>query len=68
MTGNELLTALETLGWTRAEFAAKTGVHRNTISRWVNGSVNIPIVVAEYLTMAIDVKNAGEKLIKIVNS
>lgn len=49
MTIEELEHALRGLGWKGSDFCRKTGVSRNTISRWVNGHTEIPPWVASYL-------------------
>ncbi len=49
MTIEELEQALRGLGWKGADFMRKTGVSRNTISRWLNGHTEIPPWVPSYL-------------------
>lgn len=42
MSGYRLGLCLITLGWSVPELARRTGEHRNTIRRWVDGSQAIP--------------------------
>ena len=47
MTGQELKSALERLGWSQAELGRRLGVHVNTVTNWVNNGA--PPHVVEYL-------------------
>lgn len=45
MTGPELRAALDELGLTQAEFAAFTGLHEQTVSKYVRGALDVPLIV-----------------------
>jgi plasmid maintenance system antidote protein VapI len=49
MTKAELADALHALRWKQADLARKLGVHQNTVSTWITGSVAVPAYVAEYM-------------------
>lgn len=56
MTPQEFQAALKTLDWKIADFCRLAGVHRNTVSRWVNGQGDIPLWVSRFLAMAQEIK------------
>jgi transcriptional regulator with XRE-family HTH domain len=41
MTGSELRTRRQALGWTQQALAERLGVPRNTIARWERGELRI---------------------------
>lgn len=50
-------TYLRELGWSKKEFSLRTGVHPNTISKWVDGA---PGYAMAYVRLAVDVKRVLE--------
>lgn len=58
MTGKELRTALDILGWDKVELAERIGAHRNSVSRWLKRGC--PIVVARYLKLKIAIKKTED--------
>ena len=50
MTGTDLRNALWALGLTQKEFATKTGIRAESVSRYIRGHVPVPRLVE----MAID--------------
>jgi DNA-binding transcriptional regulator YiaG len=54
MTPDELRAALRTLGWTQTELARRTGVSRDSVSRWTGGEVPPPPWCAAYLGAMLD--------------
>lgn len=49
MTPDAFLAALAAVGWKQSDFCTKTGVDKNTPSRWVNGITPVPAWVPAYL-------------------
>jgi len=49
MTPDQFTAALAKLGWKQSDFCRKTGVSKNTPSRWVNGETPIQAWVSAYL-------------------
>ncbi len=60
----ELDAQLRALGWKGADFSRKTGVSRNTISRWVNGHTPIPEWVPSYLAAMLAIYRLYETVVK----
>jgi len=62
MTTDEFKTALDELGWKQATFSRRTGVTRNTVWRWMNGTegMEIPQWAAEYLRVLVLTKRVLE--------
>jgi transcriptional regulator with XRE-family HTH domain len=56
MIGRDLKAALDTLGWSQAEFARRIDVHPNTVSAWVNDkpSISGPALAFLKLTLAVE--------------
>jgi len=52
MTKEQLTNNLRKLGWSQADFAKKTGVHRNAVNRWCTGKAKVPKVVDMYFELA----------------
>lgn len=44
-TGAELRAALDALGLTQTEFAVYAGLHEQTISKYVRGALDVPLIV-----------------------
>lgn len=61
----EFESALAELGWKQSDFCRKTGVERNTPSRWVNGKTPIPAWVNAYLGAMRDIKQLHAKYIEV---
>ena len=49
MTPEQFTQALAALDWKQSDFCRKTGVSKNTPSRWVNGDTPIQAWVPAYL-------------------
>jgi len=49
MTPEEFTSALAALGWKQSDFCRKSGVTKQTPSRWANGQSPIPLWVGAYL-------------------
>lgn len=49
MSPEEFTSALGALGWKQSDFCRKTGVTKQTPSRWANGQTPIPLWVLAYL-------------------
>lgn len=45
---------LEALGWKQSDFCRKTGVSKDTPSRWAKGQTPIPLWVGAYLGAMLD--------------
>jgi len=56
MTPDDFTAALIALAWKQADFCRKTGVTKQTPSRWANGLTPIPLWVAAYLGAMQDIK------------
>lgn len=63
MTPEQFAQALDALGWTQAEFCRKTGVSRNTPSRWTLGDAPIASWVPAYLEAMQDLARLHAKYI-----
>jgi len=49
MTPEEFTSALAVLGWKQSDFCRKSGVTKQTPSRWANSQSPIPLWVGAYL-------------------
>jgi len=49
MTPEQFTVALASLGWKQSDFCRKTGVTKQTPSRWANNLSPIPLWVGAYL-------------------
>lgn len=49
MTADELVAALDTIGWTPHRLAQRLGIHETRTRRWVKGAYPIPDNVAGWL-------------------
>lgn len=56
MTIEEFEAALKTLDWKGSDFCRAAGVGRNTVSRWRTGETEVPLWVAKFLGMALEIK------------
>jgi hypothetical protein len=63
MTVEEFESAIATLGWKGSDFCRAAGVGSNTVSRWRNHHVPIPLWVDKFLGMAIEVKRLHDKFL-----
>lgn len=61
MTPQEFTAALEKLGWKQSDFCRKTGVSKNTPSRWVHGDTPIQAWVPAYLGVVQDLADLHTK-------
>ena len=63
MTPKEFTDALAALGWKQSDFCRKSGVTKQTPSRWANGLSPIPLWVGAYLGSMQDIVNLHSKYI-----
>lgn len=56
MTPEAFAAALAELGWKQADFCRKTGVAKQTPSRWANGQTPIQPWVPAYLGAMLEIK------------
>ena len=64
MTPTEFMQALADIGWKQSDFCRKTGVDKNTPSRWVNGLTAIPKWVPAYLGAMGEIKRLHATYVK----
>jgi transcriptional regulator with XRE-family HTH domain len=65
MTGTEFIQALAELGWKQTDFCGRTGLHRNTTSRWVTGEVPVPEWVDAFLGAMLAIKRLHDTFISV---
>lgn len=53
----KLKTSLAELNWTQSRFAKTTGYNVNTITRWVVGHTEVPVIVLKYLDALIRIQH-----------
>lgn len=56
MSPEEFTAALAALGWKQSDFCRKTGVAKQTPSRWANGQTPIQPWVRAYLGAMLEIK------------
>lgn len=56
MAPDDFTASLAALAWKQSDFCRKTGVTKQTPSRWANGLTPIPLWVAAYLGVMQDIK------------
>jgi len=49
LTPAQFATALDALGWKQADFARRTGLTVQAVSKWATGQVATPLWAGEYL-------------------
>ncbi|WP_194164406.1 hypothetical protein [Lacisediminimonas profundi] len=59
----EFKDQLSALSWKQADFCRKTGVERNTPSRWINGRTPIPDWVPAYLGAMLAIMKLYEQFV-----
>lgn len=64
MTPEQFTQALAALGWKQSDFCRKTGVSKNTPSRWVNGETPIQSWVPAYLGAMQEIKRLHQVYIE----
>lgn len=64
MSAAEFLEALDRLGWKQSDFCRKTGVSKNTPSRWANGATPIPVWVPAYLGAMTEIRRLHDTYVK----
>lgn len=60
MTPAEFEEALKSLGWKPVDFCRLAGLHKNTVSRWMNNHVDIPLWATKFLGMAQEIKRLAK--------
>ena len=63
MTPDEFTQALAALGWKQSDFCRKTGVSKDTPSRWASGKTPIQAWVPAYLGAMQDLAHLHAKYI-----
>lgn len=63
MTPQEFTDALAVLGWKQSDFCRKTGVSKDTPSRWASGKTPIPAWAPAYLGAMLDLAALHAKYI-----
>ncbi len=63
MTPEQFTAALDKLCWKQSDFCRKTGVSKNTPSRWVNGETPIQAWVPAYLGAIQDLADLHAKYV-----
>ncbi|MGJ7498329.1 hypothetical protein ACSFA8_25145 [Variovorax sp. RT4R15] len=61
MTAEEFTEALAAVGWKQSDLCRKTGLERNTPSRWATGAVPVPGWVPAYLGVLLELKRMHTK-------
>ncbi|WP_295951769.1 hypothetical protein [Rhodoferax sp.] len=56
MSPDEFTATLADLGWKQSDFCRKSGVTKQTPSRWANAQTPIPAWVPAYLGAMLDIK------------
>lgn len=64
MSPDEFTAALAALGWKQSDFCRKTGVTKQTPSRWANGQTPIPLWVPAHLGAMLDIKRLHQVYIE----
>lgn len=59
MTDLDLVAALKSIGWSRAELARRVLVHPNTVTKWTRGHAPVPGAVEAYVRLVQAVRAAG---------
>lgn len=52
----DFLLSLEQLNWKQSDFARKTGLTVQTVSRWATGQAAAPLWASEYLGLLLELK------------
>lgn len=63
MTPQDFIDALSALGWKQSDFCRKTGVSKDTPSRWASGKTPIPAWAPAYLGAMLDLAALHAKYI-----
>lgn len=63
VTHEEFAAALEQLGWKQSDFCRRTGLHKETPSRWATGKNPIPLWVGAYLGAMVDLARLHAKYV-----
>ena len=64
MTGDEFRQALDGLGWKQSDFCRKSGVTKQTPSRWANGQTPVPAWVPAYLGAMLEIKRLHQVFVE----
>lgn len=56
MTPENFMQSLAELGWKQSDFCRKTGLDKNTPSRWINGKTPIPTWVSKHLGLLLELQ------------
>lgn len=64
MTAEAFAAALAALGWKQSDFCRKSGVTKQTPSRWANGFTPVPAWVPAYLGAMQEIKRLHQTYIE----
>jgi len=64
MSPEEFTAALAALGWKQSDFCRKTGVTKQTPSRWANGQTPVPLWVGAHLGAMLEIKRLHQAYIE----
>lgn len=62
MTAEELLDALDVVGWSQAELSRRLKVHKNTVGDWVAGKYPVPGYAVAFVRVAEAARRARDTL------
>lgn len=61
LTPEQFTVALDALGWKQADFARRTGLTVQAVSKWATGQVTPPLWAGEYLGLLQDLQSLHTK-------
>ena len=64
MSPYDFTAALAALGWKQADFCRKTGVAKQTPSRWANGQTPIQPLVRAYLGAMLEIQRLHQAYVQ----
>jgi hypothetical protein len=53
MTADEFKAALDTLNWSQAELAARTGLHKDSVWRMTAGRLAVPVWLKHHMALLV---------------
>jgi DNA-binding transcriptional regulator YiaG len=64
MSPEDFAAALQALGWKQSDFCRKSGVTKQTPSRWANGQTPVPAWVPAYLGAMLEIKRLHQVFVE----
>ena len=64
MTPEQFTDQLKAIGWKQSDFCKMTGLNKSTPSRWVTGTIEIPLWVENYLKLTLEITRLYETYVK----